>query len=44
MHIVEHMPRRLMVEDTDVGQRFSRRIEELEQLLGLYRQGVFGEA
>ena len=44
VHIVERMPRRLMVEDTDAGQRFSRRIEELEQLLGLYRQGVFGEA
>ena len=44
VHIVERMPRRLMVEDTDAGQRFSRRIEELGQLLGLYRQGVFGEA
>ena len=40
---VEHMPHRLMVEDTDAGERFRRRIEELEELLSLYRQGVFGE-
>ena len=43
MHIVEHMPHRLMVEDPDAGERFRRRIEELEELLSLYRQGVFGE-
>ena len=43
VHIVEHMPHRLMVEDTDAGERFRRRIEELEELLSLYRQGVFGE-
>lgn len=44
VHIVEHMPRRLMVEDTDAGERFRRRIDELQELLSLYRCGVLGEA
>lgn len=43
VHIVEHMPHRLTVEDTDAGARFRRRAEELQELLGLYLQGVFGE-
>lgn len=43
VHIVEHMPRRLMVEDTDAGERFRRRIDELQELLSLYRCGVLGE-
>lgn len=43
VHIVEHMPQRLMVEDTDAGERFRRRIDELQELLSLYRCGVLGE-
>ena len=43
VHIVERMPRRLMVADTDAGEKFRRRAAELEELLQLYRQGVFGE-
>ena len=43
VHIVERMPRRLMVADTDAGEKFRRRAAELEDLLQLYRQGVFGE-
>ena len=43
VHIVERMPRRLMVADTDEGEKFRRRAAELEELLQLYRQGVFGE-
>lgn len=43
VHIVERMPRRLMVEDTDAGEKFRRRASELAELLELYRQGVFGE-
>ena len=43
VHIVERMPRRLMVADTYAGEKFRRRAAELEELLQLYRQGVFGE-
>lgn len=43
VRIVERMPHRLMVEDTDAGEKFRRRIGELQELLTLYRQGVFGE-
>ena len=43
VHIVERMPRRLTVADTDAGDTFREKIEDLENLLALYRDGVLGE-
>lgn len=37
--IIENLPERLMVNDTDDGARITQRIEELEALLHAYREG-----
>ena len=43
VHIVERMPRRMTVADTDAGEIYRERIEDLEKLLELYRDGTLGE-
>lgn len=43
VHIVERMPRRLTVADTDAGSHFREKIEDLEALLSLYREGLLSE-
>lgn len=43
VRIVERMPRRLTVADTDAGDGFRQKIADLEALLSLYREGVLGE-
>ena len=43
VHIVERMPRRLTVADTDAGSHFLEKIEDLEALLSLYREGLLSE-
>ena len=42
--VVEKMPRRLMVRDTDQGEELKRRIADLEDLLSAYRGGTLKEA
>lgn len=43
VHIVERMPRRMTVADTDAGEIYREKIEDLEKLLELYRDGTLGE-
>ena len=43
VHIVERMPRRMTVADTDAGETYREKIEDLEKLLELYRDGILGE-
>lgn len=43
VRIVERMPRRLTVADTDAGVGLRNKIADLEALLSLYREGVLGE-
>ncbi|MGN1008778.1 MAG: fructose-bisphosphatase class III, partial [Butyricicoccus sp.] len=43
VHVVERMPRRLPVADTDAGKVFREKIADLEVLLSLYREGQLGE-
>lgn len=43
VRIVEQMPRRVLVSDTDTGVRLRERIERLEDLLTAYREGVIKE-
>lgn len=43
VHVVERMPRRLTVADTDAGKVFREKIADLEVLLSLYREGQLGE-
>ena len=38
--IVENLPRRLMISDTDAGEGIKRRIEDLNALLDAYRSGT----
>ena len=38
--IVENLPRRLMISDTDAGEGIKRRIEDLNALLDAYRSGI----
>ena len=38
--IVENLPRRLMISDTDAGEGIKRRIEDLNALLDAYRSGA----
>lgn len=40
VHIVERMPRRMTVADTDIGVSYRERIEDLENLLKLYQEGT----
>lgn len=44
VHVVERMPRRMTVADTDAGEQLRQKIEDLEALLALYRDGVLGES
>ena len=37
--IVENLPRRLLIADTDLGEEMAHRIEELKELLAAYRSG-----
>ena len=41
--IVENMPRRIMVGDTDKGAELSSRIEDLRELVNAYREGILKE-
>ena len=41
--IVEKMPRRIMVGDTDKGEELTERIEDLKELVNAYREGVLKE-
>ena len=41
--IVRSMPRRLLIEDTDEGERLRQKIADLEQLLSAYRDGTIKE-
>ena len=41
--IVRSMPRRLLIEDTDEGDRLRQKIADLEQLLSAYRDGTIKE-
>jgi len=43
VRIVEVMPKRIMVADTDKGKELSRRIAELQELLSAYREGSIKE-
>ena len=43
MQIVEIMPRRLTVGDTDNGKQVAQQIEELTELLKAYRNGEIKE-
>lgn len=43
VHIVERMPKRMTVADTDAGDIYREKIEDLENLLKLYREGTIGE-
>ena len=42
--VVEKMPRRLLVSDTDQGDELRGRIADLEELLCAYREGRVKEA
>ena len=42
--IVENLPRRLMISDTDAGEGIKRRIEDLNALLDAYRSGTIKTA
>lgn len=41
--IVEKMPRRIMVGNTDKGEELTERIEDLKELVNAYREGVLKE-
>lgn len=43
VRIVENMPRRVLVSDTDTGAALRERIERLEDLLDAYRKGILKE-
>ncbi len=43
VHVVERMPSRRTVGDTDAGNGFREKIADLEALLALYREGMLGE-
>ncbi len=40
IHVVEKMPHRLLVEDTDAGEQIRSKITALGELLYAYRDGV----
>lgn len=41
--VVERVERRVLVADTDTGARLRKRVEELEDLIGAYREGLLPE-
>lgn len=41
--IVENLPERLMISDTDTGVRIQQRIEDLQKLLAAYRSGAIAQ-
>ena len=41
--VVENMKRRMMVADTDKGTELAERIEDLKELVAVYREGVIKE-
>ena len=41
--LVQHVEKRKMVADTDIGKEIKERISQLEQLLAAYRAGVLAE-
>ena len=43
MTIVEKMKRRIMVGDTDLGGELTERIEDLKELVKVYRNGILKE-
>ena len=40
LDIIEYAPRRLLVEDTDLGKRLSKKIDALHALVDAYRKGI----
>ena len=43
VRIVENMPRRMLVGDTDTGARLREQISQLQDLLAAYRDGTIKE-
>lgn len=43
LYKTEVMPKRLLVRDTDIGDRLKDQIDDLTQLMECYRQGIFRE-
>lgn len=41
--VVERVEKRVLVADTDTGARLRKRVEELEDLIGAYREGLLPE-
>ncbi len=42
--IIENLPRRLLIGDTDEGEVFKRRIQDLNQLILAYREGLIRQS
>ncbi len=40
LDLIEHAPKRLLVEDTDAGKEIAKRIDALKALVGAYRKGL----
>ena len=43
VRIVENLPRRMLVGDTDTGARLREQISQLQDLLTAYREGTIKE-
>jgi len=43
VRIIENMPQRVTVADTDEGKEMARQVEELQDLIQAYRSGVLEE-